>query len=151
MVNKLTSFPTMSNPQTRDSLSRSKNRAVSSASSQDASRDFDGVRGRHDDPGRKRVLAQYDIAVKLIHTGKFDKARQAFTKLLVQAPDDMAPSVRIYIRVCEAEIGKSCAKLSTTEERYDYAISLLNGGRYEDAREQLDMILKECGEADYAF
>ncbi len=37
------------------------------------------------------------------------------------------------------------------EERYDYAISLLNTGHYEDAREELTKILADNRSADYAF
>ena len=37
------------------------------------------------------------------------------------------------------------------EERYDYAISLLNEGNYEDARAELKKILTENDRADYAF
>ena len=37
------------------------------------------------------------------------------------------------------------------EEQYDYAISLLNDGQYDDARSHLDEILKGKRDADYAF
>ncbi len=37
------------------------------------------------------------------------------------------------------------------EEHYDYAVSLLNDGHYEDAREQFKLILKANDKADYAL
>ena len=39
----------------------------------------------------------------------------------------------------------------TPEEHYDYAISQLNTGYYEEAREQFDGILTGHPDADYAF
>jgi tetratricopeptide (TPR) repeat protein len=39
----------------------------------------------------------------------------------------------------------------TPEEHYDYAISKLNTGYYEEAREEFDSILASYPEADYAF
>ena len=36
------------------------------------------------------------------------------------------------------------------EEQYDYAISLINTGDYEEARDQLELIVRSHNEADYA-
>ena len=39
---------------------------------------------------------------------------------------------------------------STPEEQYDYAISRINTGDYDEAREQLEQIVSKHGNADYA-
>jgi tetratricopeptide (TPR) repeat protein len=104
-----------------------------------------------DDAARKSLLSQYEAAIKLVHSHKYDKALESFTKIRQDAPPDIAPSIRMYINTCEAEIARSAAKFSNTEERYDYAISLLNQGHYEDAREHFEEILKQNRGADYAF
>jgi tetratricopeptide (TPR) repeat protein len=39
----------------------------------------------------------------------------------------------------------------TPEEHYDYAVSQLNTGYYEEAREQFNAILAAHPEADYAY
>ena len=57
----------------------------------------------------------------------------------------------MYIAACVAQIDKGSTKFETNEERYDYAISLLNQGQYEDAREQFRQILAKNEAADYAF
>ena len=49
------------------------------------------------------------------------------------------------------KISKGTVSFETHEERYDFAISLLNQGRYDEAREHLKAILAEDGKADYAF
>jgi tetratricopeptide (TPR) repeat protein len=104
-----------------------------------------------DDSARRTLLAQYEAAIKLVYAGKFDKAHEAFTKILPDAPPDIAPSIRMYIATCDAEVAKGAASFSNPEERYDYAVSLLNHGHYEDAREHFEAILKGNKSADYAF
>ena len=104
-----------------------------------------------DDATRKQTLAMYESALKLMQSGKFDKAHQAFTQMLETAPQDLADRIRMYIAACLAQIEKGSTKFETNEERYDYAISLLNQGQYEDAREQFREILAKNESADYAF
>jgi tetratricopeptide (TPR) repeat protein len=104
-----------------------------------------------DDATRKQTLAMYESALKLMQSGKFDKAHQAFSQMLETAPQDLADRIRMYIAACMAQIEKGSTKFETDEERYDYAISLLNQGQYEDAREQFQQILAANNSADYAF
>lgn len=105
----------------------------------------------HDDAARKQTLAMYESALKLMQSGKFDKAHQAFTQMLETAPQDLADRARVYSAACMAQITKGSTQFQSDEERYDYAISLLNQGQYEDARDHFEQILKQNNEADYAF
>jgi tetratricopeptide (TPR) repeat protein len=57
----------------------------------------------------------------------------------------------MYISASNAQLSRQQTKFTSHEEHYDYAVSLLNDGHYEDAKEQFLMILKQNGEADYAF
>jgi tetratricopeptide (TPR) repeat protein len=104
-----------------------------------------------DDPARAEILAGYEAAVRLMQEGKFEKARTAFEKLLAAGAGNLADRVRMYINASTAQLSRAQSDFSNHEERYDYAVSLLNDGNYEDAREQFQQILKEKGEADYAF
>ncbi|QMV17973.1 tetratricopeptide repeat protein [Granulicella sp. 5B5] len=131
--------------------SKAATQSASTTAPQKAPRTLAGRTAPLDDAARKAILTQYEAAIKLVYAGKFDKAHEAFTKILPDAPADIAPSVRMYLATCEAEISKHSAAFSTPEERYDYAISLLNHGHYEDAREHFEAILKDNKSADYAF
>jgi len=104
-----------------------------------------------DNGARKASLALYESALKLMQAGKYDKAHTAFTAMLENAPQDLADRIRMYIAACVAQIVKGSAQFQSHEERYDYAISLLNHGHYEDAREHLNAILAQDKGADYAF
>ncbi|HEX4156045.1 MAG TPA: tetratricopeptide repeat protein [Acidobacteriaceae bacterium] len=104
-----------------------------------------------EDAQRKVTLALYESALKLMQSGKYEKAHAAFTQMLQTAPHDLADRIRMYIAACVAQIDKGTTKFESHEERYDYAISLLNQGHYEDARQHFEQILRENDSADYAF
>jgi tetratricopeptide (TPR) repeat protein len=104
-----------------------------------------------DAAARKQTLALYESALKLMQAGKYEKAHIAFEQMLAAAPHDFADRIRMYISACVAQISKGATKFETHEERYDYAISLLNHGHYEDAREHFQAILLKEKSADYAF
>jgi tetratricopeptide (TPR) repeat protein len=103
------------------------------------------------DAARKSTLGLYETALKLMQAGKYEKAHEAFSRMLATAPQDLADRIRMYISACVAQIHKGTTSFQSHEERYDYAISLLNHGHYEDAREHLQAILLKEKSADYAF
>lgn len=102
------------------------------------------------DTHRKHAVEAYGAAIKLMQEGKFEKALAAFDKLLGAAPVDLAERSRIHRAACERQMQQREHKFTSLEEQYDYSISLLNQGLYEDAREQLQVILKKNPESDYA-
>ena len=103
------------------------------------------------DASREKVLQEYQAAVTYMQQGNFSAAHPAFEKLLKDAPPEFTDRIRMYLSACIAQSDKGSAEFSSPEEQYDYAISLLNNGHFEDAREQLNEILKTDGSADYAF
>ncbi len=110
-----------------------------------------GVAPASANSSRAHALAQYEAALRLMQQGKFDKACTAFQQLLASSPADLAERIRMYINACAQQSTKGKASFLSGEERYDYAISLLNDGNYEDARTQLNRIVAESDSADYAF
>ena len=103
------------------------------------------------DSSRAQALALYESALRLMQAGKYEEARVAFDKMLASSPGDLADRIRMYINACLQQSVKGKNTFSTTEEHYDYAVSLLNDGHYEDARDHFKTILKANEKADYAF
>ncbi len=97
------------------------------------------------------AFQHYQAAVQLLQQGKYDKALAALEKLLPDAPPELKERVRMYIVTCQRQIGKAELAFETPEEHYDYAISQLNTGYYEEAREQFNLILERHPNADYAY
>jgi tetratricopeptide (TPR) repeat protein len=97
------------------------------------------------------TLNHYQSALQLLQQAKFEKALVAFEKLIGTAPPPLAERCRMYVVACHRELSKSKLEFSSPEERYDYAVSLLNTDYYEEAREQFGEILRDYPAADYAL
>jgi tetratricopeptide (TPR) repeat protein len=119
--------------------SRKKNAAAAAKS--------DGHKSSRTEP----VFQHYEAAVLLLQQGKYEKALTALQKMLPEAPAEIKDRCRMYISTCQRQLQGRARSFPTPEEHYDYAISLLNTGYYEEAREQLSQILSEHPGADYAF
>ncbi len=104
-----------------------------------------------EDGNRKALLALYEKALTLLGNGKYNEAHTAFTALLDGAPHDLGDRIRMYIAACVSQIHQGTTEFRTHEERYDYAISLLNHGQYDEASEHFKHILLENESADYPF
>jgi tetratricopeptide (TPR) repeat protein len=110
--------------------------------------------GKHDSRGRtanEAAVQHYQAAVQLLQQGKYEKALVALEKLLPEAPPELQDRCRMYIVTCRRQMEKGGLSFLTPEEHYDYAISKLNTGYYEEAREQFGSILSAYPKADYAF
>jgi tetratricopeptide (TPR) repeat protein len=110
-----------------------------------------GVAPTSADASRAHTLSLYEAALRLMQEGKYEKAHTAFNQMLASSPPDLAERIRMYINACLQQIAKNQTQFLSHEERYDYAISLLNDGNYEDARAELNKIIGENEAADYAF
>jgi len=97
------------------------------------------------------AFQHYQSAVQMLQQGKFDKALAAFEKLLPSAPPEITERAKMYISTCRRQMDRSKLAFQSPEERYDYAISQLNQGYYEEAREQFNGVVADDPEADYAF
>jgi tetratricopeptide (TPR) repeat protein len=101
--------------------------------------------------GNEAAVQHYQAAVQLLQQGKYEKALVALEKLLPEAPAELQDRCRVYIVTCRRQMEKGSLSFLTPEEHYDYAISQLNTGYYEEAREQFNNILTGHPAADYAF
>lgn len=103
------------------------------------------------DPAQQKTMQEYETALKAMQEGKYDKAREVFQKLIEQASPEVAERARVYLEACGRQAQKQDRSFTGPEEQYDYAISLLNTGLYDEAREQLEAILAKAPQTDYAL
>ena len=96
------------------------------------------------------MLADYQNAVQLMQQGKYEKARAAFEKLSRDAPPEIMERVRVYITVCDRNCASDARTFNTPEEQYDYAVSLLNAGSWEEARSPFEAILASSPKSEFA-
>lgn len=110
-----------------------------------------GRSGGHPSTGTGPAFQHYQSAVQLLQQGKFEKALAAFEKILPAAPIELVDRCRMYIITCQRQLENHRLTFLTPEEHFDYAISQLNTGYYEEAREQFEGILHGHPLADYAY
>lgn len=102
-------------------------------------------------PSQQKALHDYQNALQWMQEGKYERARVAFEKLSQEGPVEVLERVRTYIAACDRHSRQEGLFFNSTEEQYDYAISLLNTGLYEEARNQFEGILAADHKADYAY
>jgi tetratricopeptide (TPR) repeat protein len=107
--------------------------------------------GGHSSTASAQVFQHYQSAVQLVQQGKYEKALAALEKLLPEAPMEIVERCRMYINTCHRQLERQGRAFATPEERYDFAVSRLNEGYFDEAVEQLQGILAEYPEADYAY
>lgn len=89
--------------------------------------------GGHSTTATVSVFHHYQAAVLLVQQGKYEKALIALEKLLPLAPAEIVERCRMYISTCRRQLDQQGLAFLTPEERYDYAVSQLNAGYFEEA------------------
>jgi tetratricopeptide (TPR) repeat protein len=125
--------------------------AGQSASGRRAPRAIAGKTRAASNPSQQKSLNEYQSALQSLHEGKYEKARAGFEKLSHEGPAEVLERVRVYLTACERHLRQRGLAFTNSEEQYDYAISLLNTGFYQEARGQFENILQFNPEADYAY
>ncbi len=103
------------------------------------------------DPAQQKSMQEYESALRYMQEGRFEKARDGFARITHGGPPELMERARVYLQACERQANQQERSFETPEEQYDYAISLLNTGFFEEAREQFEEILEEAPQTDYAL
>jgi len=102
-----------------------------------------------DDPKYSQAVQNYESALKALQERKFDRAKAAFQKVLDGSSKELADRARVHMCACNQQLDRSPLQFTTTEEHYDYAVSLMNSGDYVAAREHLEKLQNKAGQLDY--
>ncbi len=107
--------------------------------------------GGHPLTGTGPVFQHFQAAVQLLQQGKYERALAGFEKMISTAPPEIQERCKMYAQTCQRQLERARLTFLTPEEHCDYAVSLLNTGYFEDAREQFSDILANHPGADYAL
>jgi tetratricopeptide (TPR) repeat protein len=103
-----------------------------------------------DDPRYAQALQSYEAGLRAMQEHKFDKAKPHFQKVVGGPAKELVDRANVHLNTCNQHLERSGAtQFKTTEEHFDYAVSLMNLGDYVTAREHLDKLLKQAPKADY--
>ncbi len=102
------------------------------------------------EPHPSDAIGLYQSGLEAMQQGQFEKARGLFNSLDATCPPEIKERVRIYLAACDRLAQRPALDFASPEEQCDYAISRINTGDYEEAREQLEQIVARHPDADYA-
>jgi tetratricopeptide (TPR) repeat protein len=103
-----------------------------------------------DDPRYTQALQSYEAGLRAMQEHKFDKAKPHFVKVVSSSIRELTDRASVHLNTCNQHLERSTAtQFKSTEEHYDYAVSLMNVGDYVTAREHLDKLQKQAPKADY--
>src|SRR5260370_5402771 len=101
------------------------------------------------DPQMTQLLQAYEAGLRAMQEHKYDKAKTQLQKVAAGTNRELADRANVHLSACNQQLERTATQFKTSEEHYDYAVSLINLGDYVGAREHLDKLSKQVPKADY--
>jgi tetratricopeptide (TPR) repeat protein len=103
-----------------------------------------------DDPGFTQALQNYEAGLRALQERKFDKAKPLFQKVISGGNKELCDRAAVHLNTCTQHLDRApVTHFKTTEEHFDYAVSLMNIGDYITAREHIEKLVKQSPKTDY--
>ena len=104
-----------------------------------------------DEPLFAQAVQNYEAGLKALQQHKFERAQALLAKVVANGPRELADRALMHLNTCTQQLSHGPTSFKTSAEHYDYAVSLLNEGDYDNARTHLEKILKQAPQADFAW
>jgi len=105
-----------------------------------------------DDPRFAQAVQNYEAGLKLMQARKFERAKTLLEKVKAGGIKELADRAALHLNTCEQQLARTPASsFKSHEEHFDYAISLMNAGAYEECRGHLEKLQKQSPKADYVW
>jgi tetratricopeptide (TPR) repeat protein len=101
------------------------------------------------DPLMTQLLQSYEGGLRAMQEHKYEKARTLLQKVASGTNRELADRANVHLHACNQQLERTATQFKTSEEHYDFAVSLINLGDYVGAREHLDKLSKSVPKADY--
>lgn len=101
------------------------------------------------DPELTHLLQSYEAGLRAMQEHKYDKAKSLLQKVIASSNRELADRASVHLHACNQQLERDAIQFKTTEEHYDYIVSLINLGDYVSAREHLEKLSKQVPKADY--
>src|SRR5271157_3062019 len=88
-----------------------------------------------EDPRHIQAVQNYETGLRALQEHKFEKAKGHLQKVLSGPNKALVDRAQVHILACEKNMETLDLKFKTTEEHYDYTVSINNVGDYVTARE----------------
>src|SRR6202451_4834029 len=99
-----------------------------------------------EDPRHTQAVQNYESGLRALQEHKFEKAKGHLQKVLTGPNKSLVDRAQVHILTCDKHLEAPSLQFKTTEEHYDYAVSLINSGDYVTAPAELEQH-RQGGEA----
>jgi tetratricopeptide (TPR) repeat protein len=103
------------------------------------------------DPKYTQAVQMYETGIKAMQERKYDRAKVSSQKVIEANIRELGDRSRIHISACDQQSAKAALEFKTSEEHYDYAVSLMNSGDYVSSREHLEKLHKTAANKDHVL
>jgi tetratricopeptide (TPR) repeat protein len=103
-----------------------------------------------EDPRFAQAVQNYETGLKFLQSHKYDKAKAHFEKVTGSCPE-LADRAATHLNTCNQHINSDAASFKNPEERYDFAVSLMNMGDYVSAREIFAELSQKHPKLDFVW
>jgi tetratricopeptide (TPR) repeat protein len=101
------------------------------------------------DPHLAQLLKDYEAGLRAMQEHKYDKAKTLLQKVASGTNRELGDRAGVHLNACTQQLERGAAQFKTSEEHYDFVVSLINLGDYVTAREHLEKLSKQVPKADY--
>ena len=103
-----------------------------------------------DAPAKQQQLKLYEEALRHFQQQKFQRAQQVLERVLEGPSKELGDRAKVHLRICEQRISRIPAPAArSAEDHYTQGVTLMNLGRWDEAREHLDRARKAAPKADH--
>ena len=102
-------------------------------------------------PARQQQMKNYEGALKYFQQKKFHRSKELLERVVEGPSKELQDRARVHLRICEQRISRlsPAASMKSAEDHYTQGVTLMNLGRWDEAREHLDRARKAAPKADH--
>jgi len=104
-----------------------------------------------DDPRFSQAVQSYEAGLAALQSHKYDRAKALFEKVTAGPSPELADRAAVHLNTCVQQLNRDATSFKSPEERYDYAVSLMNMGDYVSAREIFDELTRKHPKLDFVW
>ena len=105
-----------------------------------------------DDPRFAQAVQNYEAGLRAMQGRKFERAKGLLEKVATGPLKELADRATMHLNSCQQQLARtSSSAFKSPEEHYDYAISLMNAGQYDEARSHFEKLQRQVPKAEYVW
>ncbi len=91
----------------------------------------------------------YEEAIRLFYAQKYDRAGALFQKIMQGPNRVLAHHAQVHSNICAGRLRQPEVHLRTVEDHYNYAVTMMNTRKLEEATQHLETALRLAPQADH--